>query len=410
MTDSTSNSFADPFSPAHLQRLRTTYARVLPLVGIWAASFLYTDWHRDPFRAAASSSITITLFLAWAALRWKPLRALLILRITLWVTFVGFCGCVFISAFERARAGAPEPFQMGGAPYGLAVLIIAVHTIHTPRGARAAGFYIWTSSSLAALTGPALSWHYGTIMPGVAADAFRFVLAGAIALGLMEIFCLLINLQIRSAAQNALLQQYALTDSLTKLPNRRGFQTACEREFGAVYGENRPMSLIVLDVDRFKHVNDSHGHDCGDRVLQQLAQLVRSVIRPSDYPVRWGGDEFAILLPDSNLHQARLVAERIRLTIESFPFDVGNVTVSLGTAQLSQDNSVTSLFRRADQALYQAKRLGRNRIEADKASKASDGEAGAGTESVERLRVTLHPTEELPAEVEAAEAVPPTTT
>jgi diguanylate cyclase (GGDEF)-like protein len=379
--------------------LRTTYARVLPLVGIWAASFLYTDWARDPFRAAASSSITVTLFVAWAALRWKPLRVLVILRATLWVTFVGFSGCVFISAYESSRAGAPEPFQMGGAPYGLAVLIIAVHTIHTPRGARAAGLGIWISSSLAALSGPALSWHSGTIVPGVAADALRFVLAGVIALGLMEIFCLLINLQIRSAAQNALLQQYALTDSLTKLPNRRGFQTACEREFGPACSGDRPMCLIVLDVDRFKHVNDSHGHDYGDRVLQQLAQLVRSVIRPTDYPVRWGGDEFAILLPDSDLSQARAMAEKIRLTIETFPFDVGTVTVSLGTAQLSPDNSVTSLFRRADQALYQAKRLGRNRIETDRP-------APAAAESVKRLRVALDPLDAVSHEVEA-EPVPP---
>jgi diguanylate cyclase (GGDEF)-like protein len=198
-----------------------------------------------------------------------------------------------------------------------------------------------------------------------------------------------------------LLQQYALTDSLTKLPNRRGFQTACEREFGAACSGDRPISLIVLDVDRFKHVNDTHGHDYGDRVLQQLAQLVRSVIRATDYPVRWGGDEFAILLPDSNLSQAQAMAEKIRLTIETFPFDVGTVTVSLGTSQLSPDNSVTSLFRRADQALYKAKRLGRNRIETDRP-------APAAVESVERLRVALDPQEKVPIDAEVeAESVPP---
>jgi diguanylate cyclase (GGDEF)-like protein len=120
-------------------------------------------------------------------------------------------------------------------------------------------------------------------------------------------------------------------------------------------------------------------------VLQQLAQIVRSVVRPSDYPVRWGGDEFAVLLPDSNLSHARLMAEKIRLTVESFPFDVGPVTVSLGTALLSSDRSVSSLFQRADKALYEAKRQGRNGI-------GVDHSLAAPAESVERLCLALHDT------------------
>jgi diguanylate cyclase (GGDEF)-like protein len=385
MFGSHSSSFPEPFSTAHVERLRSTYGRVLPLVGVWVATFLYTDWIYDPWSTAANSWIVVILFAAWGVLRWVPGQTLLILRGALWLAFVGFCAGVYVDYNGAARALSLEPVSRGGEHYGLAVLIIAAHTLHTPAGARLAGLCLWLGSSAAAITGLASGSYYGTNAPGINAEALRFVLAGAIALGLMDIFSQISGLQIRSAVQNSLLQQYALTDPLTKLPNRRAFQTACEKEFASAAGDARPTSLIVLDIDRFKQVNDTHGHDAGDRVLQQLAQIVRSVVRPSDYPVRWGGDEFAVLLPDSNLSHARLMAEKIRLTVESFPFDVGPVTVSLGTALLSSDRSVSSLFQRADKALYEAKRQGRNGI-------GVDHSLAAPAESVERLCLALHDT------------------
>jgi len=394
-----SSSFPEPFSNAHVERLRNTYARVLPLVGAWVATFLYTDWSYDPWSTAANGWIVTILFAAWAVLRWLPRQTLLILRGAHWLAFVGFCSGVFVDYNGAARGAFPEPLPAGGEHYGLAVLIIAAHTLHPPAGARLVGLCLWFGSSAAAIAGLVSGSYHGSTIPGISPEAVRFVLAGAIALGLMDIFSQLSGLQIRSAVQNSLLQQYALTDSLTKLPNRRAFQTACEKEFAADAGDGRPSSLIVLDIDCFKQINDAHGHDAGDRVLQQLAQVVRSVVRPSDYPVRWGGDEFAVLLPDSNLSHARLMAEKIRLTVESFPFDVGPVTVSLGTAVLSSDRSVSSLFQRADRALYEAKRQGRNRIEADHNAPAVD--------SVERLRLALHDAGEA-ANQPQPEKAPPT--
>jgi diguanylate cyclase (GGDEF)-like protein len=403
MFGSQSSGFPEPFSSAHVERLRNTYARVLPLVGVWVATFLYTDWSYDPWSTVANGWIATILFAAWAVLGLLPEQTLLILRGALWLAFVGFCAGVFVEYNGAARALIPEPAPVGGEHYGLALLIIVAHTLHTPAGARLVGLCLWVGSAAAAIAGLVSGSYHGTTLPGVNPEALRFVLAGAIALGLMDIFSQLSGLQIRSAVQNSLLQKYALTDPLTNLPNRRAFHTAYEKEFAPAGSGGRPMSLIVLDVDCFKQINDTHGHDAGDRVLLQLAQVVRSVVRPSDYPARWGGDEFAVLLPDSNLNHARLMAEKIRLTVESFLFDVGPVTVSLGAALLSSDRSVNSLFQRADRALYDAKRQGRNRIEVDHS-------APGLVDSVERLRLALHNTEEVPNEPQAENAAPPIST
>jgi diguanylate cyclase (GGDEF)-like protein len=327
----------------------------------------------------ANGWISVTLFAAWAVLRWSK-QTLPILRGTLWLAFVGFCAGVFADHNGGAHAAPNAP--AGGEDYGLAVLIIAAHTLYAPTGARVVGAFLWLGSAATAFAGFAVAWSYGNAVPEVMGDLLRFALAGAIAVSLLDIFTRLSGLQIRSTAQNSLLKRYALTDSLTELPNRRAFQSSCEKEFAPAAQAGRPVSLIVLDIDRFKQVNDEHGHDAGDRVLQQLAQVVRSVIRPSDYPVRWGGDEFAILLPDSHLSHARLMAERIRLTVETFPFDTGTVTVSIGTAQLSDDNSFGSLFRRADKALYEAKRHGRNR--ARRVCRAAEAGAARGSRASQR--------------------------
>jgi diguanylate cyclase (GGDEF)-like protein len=392
MDQSGTTGFPESFSCAHIERLRTTYARVLPLIGVWVGTFLNTDWTGDPWGVVSNGWITLTLFAAWAVLWWSH-QTLAILRSTLWLAFAGFGMGVFFD--HTATAHAAESIRGGGEDYGLAILIIAAHTLYAPSGARLAGMLLWLGSLLTAFAGFTVAWYQGGPPPGMHADALRFLLAGAITVSLMGIFSRLSGLQIRSTVQNSLLKRYALTDALTELPNRRAFQAACEKEFAPDGQRDSPVSLIMLDIDRFKQVNDQHGHDAGDRVLQQLAQIVRSVIRPTDYPVRWGGDEFAILLPDTHLSHGRLMAERIRLTVESFPFDVGTVTVSIGTAQLSEDYSFDSLFRRTDKALYHAKHHGRNRIAADHGDPPQDA-------SVDSLRLALHETGELDGEPESA--------
>jgi diguanylate cyclase (GGDEF)-like protein len=160
------------------------------------------------------------------------------------------------------------------------------------------------------------------------------------------------------------LEYRANTDALTDLPNRRSFHAQSQTEFDVLLRLESPMSLIVIDIDCFKAVNDLYGHDAGDRVLQQVAASIRSMCAPNYYPVRWGGDEFAMLLPGCDLKQARAVAERLRANIEGMGERINGATVSIGIALYHEGDTLGTLFKRADRGLYRAKSLGRNRAEA----------------------------------------------
>ncbi len=158
-------------------------------------------------------------------------------------------------------------------------------------------------------------------------------------------------------------EQLAVTDSLTETYNRRKFDETIIQEHHRANQEKTPFSLIMLDIDHFKKVNDQFGHSVGDLVLKQLSQLIRGLIRQGDLLIRWGGEEFLILLPTTQIEEAGPFAERIRLEVEQEQFvDAGSITISLGVAQLRKGDSTDTLLKRVDNALYQAKREGRNRV------------------------------------------------
>lgn len=167
---------------------------------------------------------------------------------------------------------------------------------------------------------------------------------------------------------NADLSRQASTDALTGLANRRVFDETLERDMARCGRAGTPLSLILLDVDRFKHYNDVNGHQAGDRCLIMVANAMKtSLLRPSDLAARYGGEEFAVILPDTNQAGAEAVAERIRGAIADASIrDLGNeVTASLGVAEYDLARAPTtpeSLVRRADGALYSAKAAGRNRV------------------------------------------------
>ena len=160
----------------------------------------------------------------------------------------------------------------------------------------------------------------------------------------------------------------ASTDSLTGIINRRYFQNQAEQEVRRSRRFARDMTVMMIDIDHFKPINDTYGHAAGDIIIQGVVKRALECLRQSDSIGRIGGEEFAVLLPETSLDAARDVAERLRAHIEARPFVIGSgvvaCTVSIGVAQLSaQDNSIEELLHRADTALYAAKNEGRNRVE-----------------------------------------------
>lgn len=169
---------------------------------------------------------------------------------------------------------------------------------------------------------------------------------------------------------NAELEALTRTDPLTGLGNRRAFQEAMEQDIALFRRHGDPASLLILDLDNFKAVNDTWGHDIGDRILKEFAQLVRQHVRNTDTTCRMGGEEFAVFLRRTDAAGARTTAEKLRKAVEAMGVELEDgqilhITVSIGLATLSLEEGVTSskaLCRAADQAMYASKRRGRNRV------------------------------------------------
>ncbi|MBF0611678.1 MAG: diguanylate cyclase [Magnetococcales bacterium] len=159
------------------------------------------------------------------------------------------------------------------------------------------------------------------------------------------------------------LARISQTDALTGLFNRRFFDEAIQLEMERADRYNRPLSFIMVDLDHFKQVNDTYGHPVGDQVLRELAQVLRQSVRKSDMVFRYGGEEFAILLPEATLEGVTSLGEKVRQAIENHQFaGVGHKTASLGATVLASGDTVETLIQRADAALYSAKRNGRNQV------------------------------------------------
>ncbi len=162
------------------------------------------------------------------------------------------------------------------------------------------------------------------------------------------------------------IEEYAKVDPMTGLHNRRWLEEMYTREINRSNVGDFKLTAFMLDIDHFKNVNDTYGHLAGDQVLISVAQALVKCLRPSDMPVRYGGEEFSVFLPGTTSENARIIAERIRSSIENMSIvlhsgKVIQVTVSIGFAERVQDDTVTSIIERADQALYHAKENGRNR-------------------------------------------------
>ncbi|PZV10586.1 MAG: GGDEF domain-containing protein [Pseudanabaena sp.] len=182
-----------------------------------------------------------------------------------------------------------------------------------------------------------------------------FIFTFSLTAGFIMMVCQRLYYDLRAAAN---------TDVLTHLLNRRAITQQLEIAMNQFERNDRPFTIILLDIDFFKRVNDVYGHDGGDEVLIHLAQILQNKMRKSDLASRWGGEEFLILLPDTTLNQAYEIADRLRFYVETNPTQSNiQITISIGIAVIRQHaNSLESLITAADNALYSAKKNGRNLV------------------------------------------------
>lgn len=167
---------------------------------------------------------------------------------------------------------------------------------------------------------------------------------------------------------NRKLRRMATTDSLTGLFNRRHMTYLAEKELARFRRTGRPVAFLVLDIDHFKAINDRHGHEIGDRVLIEVANIIEAQLRTQDLISRWGGEEFLAVLPDTGLNSAQASAERVRKALLAFDWLATtdatiNLSISAGVSEFRRGDNLNSAISRADRALYRSKEGGRNRVE-----------------------------------------------
>jgi len=156
----------------------------------------------------------------------------------------------------------------------------------------------------------------------------------------------------------------SVTDSLTGISNRRMFESMINKEIARAKRYGHALSIVIIDIDYFKRLNDKFGHKVGDKVLQKLSLFIKNKLRGNDCFSRWGGEEFAIILPETDFEQSIEVCQKLRQCVNQIEFeDDLFISCSFGTTEYKLDESMDAIFLRADKALYRAKELGRNRVE-----------------------------------------------
>ena len=209
----------------------------------------------------------------------------------------------------------------------------------------------------------------------------RFLLACYAGVLILLLSMCLLYFLFRSIRLGRLLQALATTDPLTKLSNRRAIGEALDREIRLATRYPQPLVCAMLDIDHFKRINDSHGHPAGDQVIQKVAQTIGANLRNTDCVGRYGGEEFLLVLPNTDGQQAQIVLERVRLAVEKICLEWGvakiRFTASIGFAQKQEGDDSATILSLADQALYAAKAGGRNRVVGRGSEDHAQAEAGS---------------------------------
>ena len=238
-------------------------------------------------------------------------------------------------------------------------------------------FYILLLFVILSITLLAASWEFwlediiGRFLsddfePESREERWEYVISIAVFASLSLIYPLFIGLHLINRQQQLTQEIIDLSelDHLTEMYNRRKMSELFKREITRSKRYKLPLSIILIDIDHFKDINDRFGHIQGDKTLQEIASIMKAEVRKADYVGRWGGEEFLIICPETDINGAMAFAEKLRTTISGFSFTrVGHKTASFGVTSFEADLSAETMLGRADKALYTAKSAGRNSVE-----------------------------------------------
>jgi diguanylate cyclase (GGDEF)-like protein len=358
---------------------------------------LYVDNHiHDKYLAPLLTVVTAALLTTWVA-PWKAV---------LWAAVELVVIVIYIGVYTRFRRGNPQPADEGLWARRIA-LAHGAHMVSwssiivwgwAPGNFSSLMFtmliHVGLISLTVAMSNPHRRLLLGDLLPPAVAllappllgDGFFNL--GLTALGLLFIaLMLMVGLKIHASTTEALdlrernaelireLERQVTRDPLTGLSNRRHFMAMAQAELQRAARYRHPLALLMIDIDHFKPINDTHGHLAGDEVLKAVAEACAHAVRSQDCLARLGGEEFAVLMPETGLHQAQSAAERLREAVArlrcELPGGAVAPTVSIGVAMCAGSaETLSSLMRRADHAMYSAKGQGRNRVVVDPSARA----------------------------------------
>lgn len=307
-----------------------------------------------PLLAAALLGLSGALYLRWVPLRWIEHGFYLVAA----VSFLAKLGSLaFNSPLDTPDAQTAQVYIWAPFIYLLSSLTFTVRQALT----RSLVVYVLSLAVALYAVGSGSFQSLGNF-----ARLVEFYLASGLWIAMLYILGALRTRLAQMTTRLSDMERLAYRDALTGVSNRRHMELRLTQQLERSQRYGMAWAVILFDIDDFKRVNDLHGHKLGDYVLQHLAQLLQSELRDTDHLARWGGEEFLIVTPQTDLSHARALAERLRALIEQSPFDaVGPITASFGVAAYRDGESVLALIQRADEALYRAKHAGKNCVEVD---------------------------------------------
>lgn len=332
-------------------------AGAVPLVALlWSIS------DHNPYEAYGYP--LYALFLAWIlwALVRNRLATQFIFAVAFWVTLAFWLGIMATRLHLGAVTTPPVERLTPDVFMVFLVMGVLTHILFSTRTAVRASAGLVLATLLTGASWIAVRWYQGASVEGVGRLA---TYEGILAVAVLMLYILARRKDDYAAAvlETERLRELAYRDALTRLPNRRQLEDSLQRFVALAERHDHALSVAFLDLDRFKDVNDAHGHHVGDRVLEEIRKGVRPLLRTGDVFGRWGGEEFLIIAPNTDHAQALTLAERLRDAIERHPYPKGvTVTASFGVASHEPSTTVDQLLERADARLYQAKWAGRNRV------------------------------------------------